>query len=1037
MKERATNGKVIIVFTEHPVFGVLLIPYLAETLENGTLQLSEQAFHASQETMEQMTEAERQAIGIASHYTDKYLMGIYSREKTVSRFLHKISEEPERIKNNIRPFIEKKLLEMLTLIRRSALPFYQKQAGSKILYAHHAYHVHPHDAEIRFSFQVEEQSFSYQVQCFYDGQPFSLSERKPVTVLTSAPSTLLLGMEIYFFPHIESMRLLPFTKKKSISVDTSQLEKYVDNILIPIARYHDIEVQGLEMVEEQRVCEAFLSLADTVYGEQLLELTFRYGDETFRPGSSVGMKNIISRRASGEISFFRRDAGAEEEAVRLLEDAGLQQMDDVHFQLSPRAPEKTMTEWIHRYREMLQQAFQLVNDGGNAAYCLDEIRIEQSYDDGPDWFELHITVVIGDIRIPFSHFRKHILEERKEYTLPDGRMILLPEEWFSKYTILLQKSVETEKGLRLQHTFVGAVQTALDEQGLKKFPSKNQLPNLPAPRGLKAKLRPYQQKGFSWMMYLREHSFGGCLADDMGLGKTLQTLTLLQQIYKAEGAAEEPATDNPTLFDEPMTDAPTLFDVPAPSPTCPTGKKPEADANGQFSLFSFTSEEELLPLTPLPSKTSLPLQTSLSSQTSPSPLPPPKQLPKKPASLIVVPTSLLHNWRREAKRFTTLSMTEYNSTTRLNRKYPERFFGRFNLIFTTYGMMRNNIEVLRSYPFEYIVLDESQNIKNSESLTFRSAIQLQSNHRLALTGTPIENSLKDLWAQLRFLQPDLLGTETDFQKRFLLPIRQGNKRIEAQLQQLIAPFILRRSKKEVAPELPPLTEETIYCEMPEEQRTCYEQEKNSLRNILLQQPQHADRQHTFSILNGILRLRQLACHPQLIFPDFSGTSGKMQQIIETFDTLRSEGHKVLIFSSFVKHLQVLAEAFRERGWKYALLTGATNNRPSEIAHFTEQKDVQAFLISLKAGGVGLNLTQADYVFVIDPWWNPAAESQAIARAHRIGQDKQVIAYRFITQDSIEEKILRLQEDKRKLAETFVTDSEALPALSNEEWMKML
>ena len=186
-----------------------------------------------------------------------------------------------------------------------------------------------------------------------------------------------------------------------------------------------------------------------------------------------------------------------------------------------------------------------------------------------------------------------------------------------------------------------------------------------------------------------------------------------------------------------------------------------------------------------------------------------------------------------------------------------------------------------------------------------------------------------------------------------------------------------------------------------------------------------------------MRLRQLACHPQLILPDFTGVSGKAEQIIETFDTLRSEGHKVLIFSSFVKHLEILAETFRQRGWKYALLTGSTNNRPTEIAHFTDQDDVQAFLISLKAGGVGLNLTQADYVFIIDPWWNPAAESQAIARAHRIGQDKQVIAYRFITQNSIEEKILHLQEDKKKLAEIFITDNDASPVLTDKQWASLL
>ena len=946
MKERPTNGRVIIVFTEHPIFGILLIPYIAERLNDGTLQLVEQAFHASSEAISMMSEAERQAIDIASYYTEKYLMGLYSREKTVSRFLHKLSKDPARIKNHIRPFIEKKLLEMLALIRENGLPFYQKQAGSKILYAHHAYHINPHDVEIRVTFHVDSKTFRYQLQCYYEGQSFSLSELKPVVVLTSSPVTLLLGMELYFFPHIESARILAFTKKRSISVDASQIEKYIDNIVIPIARYHEIETHGLNIMEEKCVCEAILSFEDVTYNGQALQLGFRYRDQIFTPDSAIEMKKIVYRKTSGEICFFRRNMIMEEQAVQLLTDAGLQQLNNTYFSLSPKTPEKTLVEWINNHRELLQQSFHLINNAENARYSLDEIHIEQSCDNEVDWFELHITVVIGNLRIPFSRFRKHILEEKREYLLPDGRMILLPEEWFSKYANLLEMGIQTEKGIRLKHTFIGAVQTALGENGIKKIPAKQQIRKVAVPKTLKATLRPYQQKGFSWMVHLYKRGFGGCLADDMGLGKTLQTLTLLQYIYK-----------------------------------------PSA--------------------------------------------------PKQPATLIVVPTSLLHNWRREAKRFTALSMTEYNNTVAIDNKRPEKFFGRFHLIFTTYGMMKNNIDILRSYRFKYVVLDESQNIKNSDSLNFRSAIQLQSNHRLVLTGTPIENSLKDLWAQFHFIQPDLLGAESAFQKQFIIPIRQGNARVETQLQQLIAPFILRRSKKEVAPELPELTEETIYCDMTGEQNTCYEQEKNSLRNILLQHTQSTDRLHSFSVLNGILRLRQLSCHPQLIFPDYTGTSGKATQIIETFDTLQSEGHKVLIFSSFVKHLELLAEAFQERGWKYALLTGSTSNRSSEIAHFTDQKDVQAFLISLKAGGVGLNLTQADYVFIIDPWWNPAAESQAIARAHRIGQDKQVIAYRFITQNSIEEKILHLQDEKRRLAETFVADSESLPILSNEQWVDLL
>ena len=181
---------------------------------------------------------------------------------------------------------------------------------------------------------------------------------------------------------------------------------------------------------------------------------------------------------------------------------------------------------------MLQQSFLLTGNMGNTPYCLDEIHIEQSCDDEPDWFELHITVVIGQLRIPFSRFRKHILEEKREFLLPDGRMILLPEEWFSKYGNLLELGTQTETGIRLKPTFVGAVQSALEESSPQNLPFRREIHNIPVPQGVKAQLRPYQQKGFSWMVQLNKQGFGGCLADDMGLGKTLQTLTLLQYIYK-------------------------------------------------------------------------------------------------------------------------------------------------------------------------------------------------------------------------------------------------------------------------------------------------------------------------------------------------------------------------------------------------------------------------------------------------------------------------------------------------------------------------
>lgn len=840
-------------------------------------------------------------------------------------------------------------------------------------------------------------------------------ELKPVIVLTANPAILLLGMEVYIFRHIEATRLLPFTKKTKIRVDASLTEKYIDNILIPIASYHTISTKGLDIRKEERPCDCLLYVEETIYSTPLLRLNFRYGTELFTPQPTEEIKKFFSREViegKNIIYYFQRNTDVEEEAIQILQNTGLERINDSHFKLSEKAPEKSITEWITVHRAMLQSSFILTSDLQDTPYCLEEIHIEQSYDDGPDWFELHITVVIGNLRIPFSRFRKHILEEKHEYTLPDGRIILLPEEWFSKYANLMEIGMTRGKNIYVKRPFMGIVESIMENNNPKEFIPPQFQQKYPVPIEIKAQLRPYQQKGYAWMMNLYEQGFGGCLADDMGLGKTLQTLTLLQKIYSRnhdDSDTEREKTElpknksgisveyerNPILKSEPV----------------------RIDEMGQFELFGDLTKENTLN------------KCEVSQRTA--------ETTRKPSTLIVVPTSLLHNWKREAARFTTLSMAEYNSNSHYKEGHPEQFFNRFHLIFISYGTMRNKLDVLRQYCFEYIVLDESQNIKNSDSLTFRSAIQLRSRHRLVLTGTPIENSLKDLWAQFHFLQPDLLGNESAFTKQFINPIKQGNSRMELRLRQLITPFILRRSKSEVAPELPPLTEEIIYCDMPESQDEIYLQEKNSLRNTLLQLSPNKKQHQQFTVLNGISRLRQLACHPRMIFSDYEGSSGKLEQIIDTYRTLRSEGHKVLIFSSFVKHLELIAAEFHKYGWQYALLTGASTNRPEEIARFSQTEEIQAFLISLKAGGVGLNLTQADYVFIVDPWWNPAAEAQAIARAHRIGQNKQVIAYRFITKDSIEEKIIRLQEDKRLLAETFITDSESIPTLTDQEWIGLL
>ncbi|MDR1645364.1 MAG: DEAD/DEAH box helicase [Tannerellaceae bacterium] len=405
------------------------------------------------------------------------------------------------------------------------------------------------------------------------------------------------------------------------------------------------------------------------------------------------------------------------------------------------------------------------------------------------------------------------------------------------------------------------------------------------------------------------------------------------------------------------------------------------------------------------------------------------------AALVVAPTSLLHNWQNELARFAPrLRTLIYAKDKRLRSGKAdeiEQTFSPYQVIITSYGLLRNDIEYLREYTFRMIILDESQYIKNPASQVYRAVEQLDSPHRLALTGTPLENSLEDLWAQFNFLNEGLLGDLPSFKRNFAQPIaREKDQGQEELLKRLISPFLLRRTKEEVAPELPPLIQETIFCDMTEAQQKQYDTEKNRIRNMLLEAMENPELPHNnFIALEGLNKLRQLANHPKLVDAAYAEDSGKFDQVILSFENLKARRHKALIFSSYVKYLKLLAARFDEEGWQYALLTGETLRREEEIRRFTENNDVGAFFISLKAGSTGLNLTAADYVFILDPWWNPATEMQALSRAHRIGQKKNVIAYRFISTETVEEKILRLQESKTALYETFIGNNNPLSQFS--------
>lgn len=408
------------------------------------------------------------------------------------------------------------------------------------------------------------------------------------------------------------------------------------------------------------------------------------------------------------------------------------------------------------------------------------------------------------------------------------------------------------------------------------------------------------------------------------------------------------------------------------------------------------------------------------------------------ASLLVIPTSLIYNWQLEARKFVPeLKIYVYTGTS---RKKDSKYFDQFDLIITSYGIVRVDIEILQQYYFNYIILDESQAIKNPSSNISQSVRKLQSKFRLILTGTPLENTAMDLWSQMSFINPGLLGTQSFFKNEFLNPIeRNGDADKIKKLSKVIKPFILRRHKSQVARDLPKKIENVQFCGMSDEQEKIYERIKSQYRNEILEQiDSFGVARSQMLLIQGLTKLRQIANHPFMIDQDYQGNSGKLEDILYKLESIVSEESKVLIFSQFVKHLSIIKNYIEQKGWKYSYLDGGTQDRQSQVEQFQSDSSTKIFLISLKAGGVGLNLTAAEYVFLLDPWWNPAIEAQAVDRAHRIGQTKTVFTYKFITKNTVEEKILTLQKNKQKLAQELITTDETfMKSLTKEDVLHLL
>ena len=958
--------KLVLVVSKHRQFGWKFNIYWAEELPSGSLKILGLP-NAKEEEQKGTSETVVKLIKLIEEVSDAALMKAYSKKKNTVDFREEISQET--LENLIRPRIEINIRKVVELALNSTLPIYLREDLTiKVLFEHNQIEILPSPTRCLFNFVKDEKGLRYFISLTNNENEISLQE-KPAYVLSQEPAVILLGDKIHRVKNIESKKLVPFFEKEYIAVPASSEKAYIKTFILKTIPKYEVKIDGIEMTEIFPDKKAVLVLEEDFHQQLTLFLYFQYNNHQVNPAQRktkfVGLEEVDGEES---ICWFMRDLDWEKQSLQKLFELGLRQEGDNRFYLK-QDPELLqrygLIGWLNAHQEELSGF--VIEQRTGQTYYTGKVSMQSNLDTKIDWFDVEIEVVFDHFKIPFSRFRKHILNGNVEFILPDRSVFILPEEWFYRYHDFLLYGKDTEKGIRIQKMHVGILNDSVDElfsekkkQELLKFkqlPDERPVP----PHHLNTILRPYQKEGFYWLEHLYNVGLGGCLADDMGLGKTLQTITLLDYIYYKSDKTETTSS-----------------------------------ANGQLSLFA-TQESTL------------------------------------PASLIVVPKSLIHNWQNELRKFAPeLKVYVYAGNNRIKSNDIDKIFRHYQVVITSYSIARNDIEYLCQYPFLYVILDESQYIKNPESILYKSVKKLDSSHKLVLTGTPIENSLSDLWAQFNFINPGLLGSFSFFKNNYIQKItKEKNKNTEESLQRLIQPFLLRRTKEQVTPDLPPLSQEIVYCDMTENQEENYNAEKNRIRNILLESKENLTK-NNFVALQGLMRLRLLANHPALIDLEYKEDSGKFDQIILYFESLKANGHKVLIFSSFVKHLKLLSQRFDQEGWKYALLTGQTSNREGEINKFTQNDDVNCFFISLKAGGTGLNLTAADYVFIIDPWWNPAAEMQALSRAHRIGQDKSVMVYRFISSDTIEEKIIHLQQSKLQLSETFITSNNPLEQLNNQE-----
>ncbi|QEC51675.1 helicase-like protein [Anseongella ginsenosidimutans] len=934
--------KIVYSLFEHEYLGYLFEPHIVQLNESGEFSLVHQRLfsHTASEFDQYLDDKDLKIIRLLDQCEQEHIIKKYFK-KAIRPSVFFPAHYDEKMHADIRPRIEKKLAEAIDLMQEKDVFETDKEGNPtwkrlKIAEA---------PATVLFHFRRNEGGTRYFPTIKHGNSRVDFMFREALIICNFPAKMLVNGMLYRFEGPLEGKKLQPFLNKRYIEIPESSEHTYFEKFVAPLIEKHHVYAEGFDIITERHEAVPVLKIPAENYPGGLV-LHFRYNRFLFPfSGNQVSVK---VNRNNGSYRFYRikRSLQWEQKKAEELVKMGLQQhgatfcLKDADFY--------QLIHWLNEHTAFLKESGFLIEQENNGReLVIGKSLINLEFKENNDWFDIHAKVKFGEYEIPFLQLKQHILNRIREFELPDGKIAIIPESWFSDYSNLYALA-EGSSSPRLKKHHVGLVQdyagnnlaAVTIDRKLQNLASFEKIEEIPPPLGFHGQLRSYQQAGYDWFNFLREFNFGGCLADDMGLGKTVQALALLEKVREEN--------------DHRLT------------------------------------------------------------------------------SLIVMPTSLIDNWQSEAGKFTpALNIYVHTGTDRVK---DVGYYSEFDVVLSTYGVVRQDISLLEKFYFHYVILDESQNIKNYASKSARAVKSLKSKYRLILTGTPIENSVSELWSQLSFANPGLLGSYAYFQKEFQAPIeKQNDEQKLRRLQNLVKPFILRRTKDQVARELPPKTEQVFYCNMTPEQETYYEETKSYYRNELLQLiATRGISRSQVPILQGLGKLRQIANHPALVDENYRDGSWKFNLVQELLQSVTSKGHKILVFSQFVKHLSLFRETLGEKDIPYAYLDGSTKKRGSVVDQFRNNEEIKAFLISIKAGGTGLNLTEADYVFILDPWWNPAVEQQAIDRSHRIGQTKNVFIYKFITKNTVEEKILALQEKKRQLASSLITLEDSFVKSLTEE-----